>query len=75
MKEWIRNIFKRKPLHDRELYVLENGLAFVKCKRCGQESIPWEVNKKEAVAFNERHPESMKELLEVDKNKVSDGVS
>lgn len=66
MKDWIKKLFTRKPLHDKQLYVLNNGYALVKCKRCGNESIPWQVPKKDAVDFNERHPESMKELLGIE---------
>jgi hypothetical protein len=70
MLNLIKKYFKRAPLHDRELYVLRNGIAFVKCKRCGAESIPWRVPVKEAIAYNERYPESLTELYKIDKTKT-----
>jgi hypothetical protein len=69
--KFLKNLFKRKPEHDRELFVLRNGYAFVKCKRCGMESIPWTVNKKEAEGYCDRHPEQIKMLVEIDQNKVA----
>lgn len=72
MMTWIKNLFKRKPVHERELYVLKNAIAFVRCKRCGMQSMPWRVRPDQAKEYNERHPEMYTELDEIDKTKVSD---
>lgn len=68
--KWLRKLFKRKPLHDKELYVTSNGYAFVKCKRCGSESIPWKVSPDKAKQFQIDHPKMYEELSEIDKNKT-----
>jgi hypothetical protein len=70
MLKRIKKFFKRKPLHDKQLYCTSNGYAFVKCKRCGSESIPWQVSLDKAKQFQIDRPEMYQELASIDKNRV-----
>lgn len=69
MLKRIKSFFQRfkRPEHDRELFVV-GQLAFVKCKRCGSESIPWVISKTKADQFRKDHPDNMELLKEIEKS-------
>lgn len=49
--------------HDRCEYVTTSGLMFIKCLRCGAESIPWRVRPDQAKDWRDRHPNEI-EMVE-----------
>lgn len=57
--------------HEKKLFCV-GEIAFVKCKTCGDESIPWQVRKSIADDWHESHPNAMEELLEIN-NKLGTG--
>lgn len=73
---WISSLAKRSSIwlkrvlrihtHERRVFCVGN-IAFVKCVVCGFESEPWEVPDVIAQRWTDAHPNSVAELIELEK--------
>lgn len=52
--------------HLKDVYCV-GRIAFVKCLKCGAESIPWEVKQEVADAWTASHKERLEALYEFDR--------
>ncbi len=64
MKKWWRYITHPNPccFDDDRITLVSGRYAFVKCRNCGCESIPWRISEEKADQWRERHKKEREEF-------------